>query len=856
MIHRLPSLLVVLALAGTAQAAAAAVPPTGAERGADVQRVLTLLNVVGEEYREGVIDGRVVQPIEYDEAGAFLDEAQRRLASAGVEDARFGAAFESLRQAWANKLPLADVREQIDALREAISATTGVVEEVFPEHAPSAVRGQELFAENCVSCHGVNADGRGSNAADLDPRPANFSDPGFIRKETPFDFFHILSVGKPSSAMPAWGEVLSLQDRWDLVSFLWTVEPGQSRIAEGQGIYLADCAGCHGALGDGKGPWSASLLTPAPELSSPESLARTTDEDLFEKVASGVAGTAMPAFGRRLRDDEIWAAVAFLRFLSLGGGQSADAAADDGAGGRRFAGLLRLLADEYARAVPASGPRNDLELGESLMLLEQVRLRHEAVLEALAAQDTAAASRVRDLLDRIGASIEAGSPSQSVASLVAEASAAIEQHVAEPEPKAGEGDAFAATARLLDEALDAYRTGDPRAVYIASDAYFQFEPVERELAIKGPEITRRVESSFVELRGVLAKPGQQAEAAAIVERIRADLAAARAALLPASGAWALAVQSATIILREGFEVVLIVGALLAYVVKSGNVAMRRPILLGAGAGVALSLASAYVLVEILRATGAAADVIEGVAMLLATAVLFFVSYWLISKAEADRWQRYIQGKVKGALARGSGAALAGAAFLAVYREGVETVLFYQALIASSAGGWHVVAAGFVAGLLLLAVLYVAFMRLGMRIPMRQFFLATSVLLYYLAFVFAGKGVRELQEAGIVAVTPVAFVPQIDLLGIFPSVETLLIQAVLLVCLGYAIGVTLRAQRRRRLLGEVTELRSLAVEIRDELSRAGVGATPTGERLQTFIDRVAELETRASLGLSGGGGAKA
>jgi high-affinity iron transporter len=259
-------------------------------------------------------------------------------------------------------------------------------------------------------------------------------------------------------------------------------------------------------------------------------------------------------------------------------------------------------------------------------------------------------------------------------------------------------------------------------------------------------------------------------------------------------------------------------------------------------------------VVLLRASGAAAELIEGIAMLLATVVLFFVSYWLISKAEADRWQKYIQGKVKVALARGSTMALAGAAFLAVYREGVETVLFYQALLAS-ADSLHVVVAGFAVGLVLLAILYVAFMHLGMRIPMRQFFLATSILLYYLAFVFAGKGVRELQEAGVVGVTPLGGVPTIDLLGIYPTVETLAAQAVLLVCLVYAIAVTLRARRGRSLLAEVSELRSLAAEIREELSKARAVGAASSERLGSFVDRTTEVEAELSRRLSGNGGAK-
>src|SRR5262249_31927761 len=133
--------------------------------------------------------------------------------------------------------------------------------------------------------------------------------------------------------------------------------------------------------------------------------------------------------------------------------------------------------------------------------------------------------------------------------------------------------------------------------------------------------------------------------------------------------------------------------------------MRRPIWMGAGLGVVASLGTAVLLATVLRLTTGAGELLEGIAMLLASGVLFFVSYWIISKAEADRWQRYIRGKVGRAAAAGKGTALAAAAFLAVYREGFETVLFYQALVGSAPAGDLMVPAGLVAGLALLALVY-------------------------------------------------------------------------------------------------------------------------------------------------------
>ncbi len=140
---------------------------------------------------------------------------------------------------------------------------------------------------------------------------------------------------------------------------------------------------------------------------------------------------------------------------------------------------------------------------------------------------------------------------------------------------------------------------------------------------------------------------------------------------------------------------------------------------------------------------------------------------------------------------GSGAALGAAAFLAVYREGFETVLFYQALFGGAPAGDVMVLAGFGAGLLVLGAVYAGFARLGLAIPIRQFFLVTGGLLYGMAVVFAGKGVHELQEVGWIGVTPVAGMPTIDVLGLHPTAETLVVQGLFVAALLYAMYRTLR-----------------------------------------------------------------
>ncbi|MDO8665558.1 MAG: FTR1 family protein, partial [Gemmatimonadales bacterium] len=182
---------------------------------------------------------------------------------------------------------------------------------------------------------------------------------------------------------------------------------------------------------------------------------------------------------------------------------------------------------------------------------------------------------------------------------------------------------------------------------------------------------------------------------------------------------------------------------------------------------------------------------------LAAAMLFYVSYWLISKIEVAAWQRFVKGKIQKAVESGSGLALAAVAFLAVYREGFETVLFYKALyVTGGAGGAAPITIGIIAGSVVLLVLFLGIERFGLRIPMRPFFAVTSMTLYFMAFVFAGTGVKELQEGSIVSTTLVPGGPRNEFLGVYPTVETLAVQGVILVALVIALVWTFVVRPRR------------------------------------------------------------
>jgi high-affinity iron transporter len=338
---------------------------------------------------------------------------------------------------------------------------------------------------------------------------------------------------------------------------------------------------------------------------------------------------------------------------------------------------------------------------------------------------------------------------------------------------------------LLDSALDFARNGKvAEAGDRAFDAYIAFEPLETPARAKKPGLVATMERHFADFKGAVKRNdlvGAKNSRDAIAEGLPSVIDLTQ----QPSTSWEAFFQSFLIILREGFEAILVLGAVVAFLIKTGHRERLRSIWVGLTLGVFASLATAVVLKTLLAAMPASRSLVEAITMLIAVVVLFSVSYWLISKVEAAKWQKFIREKVTSALEHGGGKALMLVAFLAVYREGAETALFYQALFNGGPNVGVPLALGLLAGLAALAVIFTLFYRYGVRIPMRPFFAVTSVLLYYMAFVFMGKGIRELQEANVLPITVVGGAPHIDAMGIYPSVETLTAQGILVLLLIFA-----------------------------------------------------------------------
>ena len=242
-----------------------------------------------------------------------------------------------------------------------------------------------------------------------------------------------------------------------------------------------------------------------------------------------------------------------------------------------------------------------------------------------------------------------------------------------------------------------------------------------------------------------------------------------------------------IIVREGLEAILVIAAIIAYLMKSGNGKSLKNVYIGAVAGIAASFAAAAILAwanGAFASAGLAQEIIEGITALIAVCVLFYVSNWMISKAEAASWSRYIDGKVQSSVEQGSAFALAFTAFLSVFREGAEVVLFYQPML--SEGNPGMVWAGFGAGCVLLVFVYLAITKLSIKLPIKVFFTATSILMAVMCVSFLGSGIKELAEGNVFDLAlRVPGIPEndaIQVLGIYPYLETLVPQLILSVVL--------------------------------------------------------------------------
>ena len=482
-------------------------------------------------------------------------------------------------------------------------------------------------------------------------------------------------------------------------------------LQRGRALYADNCASCHGADGNGKGPAAAGLNPPPIAFTDKDRASERSIFALYQVIEQGLDGTSMASFAH-LPPQDRWDLALYVASLAY--------------------------------------PSNDAEEGERLWKAD-ADLRRQTTFANLIGERpaTLAASLGQDKADKV------------VAYLRRNPGAVVQQT----------GAPLAIARKRLGEAVSAYERGDGRAAAdLALSAYLDgVEPIEPLLAVHNDALKAQIEGAMAQLRATLKRGAPLEDVRGEVKALGDLLSDAETALDPHQATpWASFFGAFTILLREALEALLIVVVMLTLLRKAERQDVEPYVhggWLAALAAGALTWAAATYLISI---SGADREITEGFGSLLAAAILLWVGIWMHGKSQADAWQRYIRDKLHHALSRQSAWALFGLAFLVVYREVFETILFYIAI-------WNeenavAILAGSGAAIVALAVIAWALLRYGRALPVGKFLAYSSVMIAVLCVVLMGKGVSALQEAGWLPVNQLAGVVRIEVLGVYPTIQ--------------------------------------------------------------------------------------
>ena len=479
-----------------------------------------------------------------------------------------------------------------------------------------------------------------------------------------------------------------------------------------------------------------------------------------------------------------------------------------------WAVAYQALDDNLAAAVSAFEKGNGAEAKKRVQQAQYDGFKNSNMETTIRMQKSARAAEVINrqfaaLMKQAGSDDSIDAFGYSVSTLLGDVQDALQgvpapvSAAAQADDSATAGKDWSATQKellnALAQATQTYQAGDTaKAVGQVQDTYFDiFEAsgMENAVGARDANFKTELEGHFTKIVGLMNAGKDVASIQQEIAAFSAGLDKALELLGGNQGGIALFFFSLTIILREGLEALLIVAAVIAYIHKSGHGDKQKVINNSVCWALGASVITALLFQWLLTNAAAGREILEGVTMLIAAVMLFGMSYWLLSKVEAQHWKAYLQKKIGTSLSQGSLIGLWLTSFLAVYREGAETVLFYFALAADAktALDYGYLFGGLAVGIVILAVAYLIMRYSVVRLPLKPFFIFTGIFMYLMAFIFAGKGVAELIEGK-------AFTPTLigdgtlfpkwmgDWLGIMPYRETLLPQLVLLAAALFALWV--------------------------------------------------------------------
>jgi high-affinity iron transporter len=494
-------------------------------------------------------------------------------------------------------------------------------------------------------------------------------------------------------------------------------------ITVGQQLFQENCVACHGLTGMGDGVRAAELTPKPVNFHDHERQQHRNIYSLYNTISLGVNDTAMPAF-TQFSAAQRWALAFYVS-------QFYATAEERQRGGQLWS---------EQKFQQAFGNMQQLTQAKPAEVQAQWGEDGLAVLAYLRANPQAVQSSQQTPLD--------------------------------------------VSREFLGASLSAYQQGKGKEAYEKSlAAYFEgFELVEAKLKTIAAKLRTDIEQQMVKYRSLIKDKADIEQVEQQQQTVLQLLDKADEVLQTSTAASSSVnfVTSLVILLREGLEAILVLAAIVSVLVKAGRRDALRYIHTGWMGALALGFLTWYLASNFITFSGANRELTEGITALVAAGMLFYVGFWLHNQSNAMQWQKFVNSKINSSLSTGALWGLAFMAFLAVYREVFESVLFYQSLMLNSGPDQQgSIIAGIVVAATVLVILAWLIMRYSVRLPLRAFFRVNMLLMFLLAVVFAGKGVAAMQEAGIFPMNPVNF-PEIDLLGVYPNMESLGLQLGLIV----------------------------------------------------------------------------
>ncbi|MEO5788222.1 cytochrome c/FTR1 family iron permease [Gelidibacter sp.] len=503
--------------------------------------------------------------------------------------------------------------------------------------------------------------------------------------------------------------------------------------SKGKALYAINCASCHGTKGNGDGPW-AEGLDPAPsDFNDSDLMRQVSPFQAYNTIKLGVNGTSMRAFSE-LTEDQLWDLAFYIKAIRFQDDQTDTTA----------------LRAHFEKIYPEVNLKDVATYSDDELLARLSEKSGKATLQ----------------LKALRLLVPTGEESNSSLSIAKE---------------------------HLNAALKNYTDGNKTlARTSALTAYLEgIEPVEARLNANNPAFTLKIEQQMLKVR-------QAIEQDLGVETLKEETYKALTLIDDASqilqnhklNYWLTFVLAASIMLREGLEAFLILAVVLALIRTSG-VKKALPWLHGGWiTAVILGIAGWFLSDYIIQFGAKNREIMEGLIALFAVVILVYVGFWLHNHSHAKKWKEFIENKIGRYLQKDKMFGLAAFSFMVVFREAFEVILFLQAInLESEPENKSAIALGVLAAVACIAAMVYLFQKYSKRIPVRQLFQYSSWIVVFLAIILMGKGFHSLQESGWISVTGIPSLFRIDWLGFYPTLETILAQAGLLIAIFITYKIT-------------------------------------------------------------------